>query len=191
MSSIFSDPGWRRGGTLLNGETIEVDIAGTPIAGSELVGQVKCFQDFDPSSGARKSNRLIYCVAARYTGSTALTPADAGKVYVFHADAPLSEFSAEAAAADATAGKVLGVLDEYLTVSVRQNDIVWLVVKGPTSVKKITSAGVNKGVAVEVSSTDGSVQTKNTGATIGQCIATANAANADTTVRVNLVSDHI
>lgn len=191
MSSIFSDPGWRRGGTLLNGETIEVDISGAPIAGSELVGQVKCFQDVDPSSGARKSNRLVYCVAARYKGASNLTSADAGKVFAFDADAPLAEFSAAAAAADATAGKAIGVLDEYLTVDVRPNDIVWLVVKGPTTVKKTTGAAVNKGVAVELSATAGSVQTKSTGVTIAQCVAAANAASADTSVRVNLVSGHI
>jgi predicted RecA/RadA family phage recombinase len=194
MSSLFSDPSWRRGGTLLAGEAIEVDANSTPIAGRDIVGQVKIFQDVNPSTGAVNSNRLVYCVAARYTGSAGLTSADAGKVVVFDAANPLTAFDdTSLALADSTglvAGKAYGVLDEYIPegVSIRQNDIVWVVAKGPCTVQKLTGAGndIPSGAVVEISATDGKVQdaADGTGLAIGQCLATA--ATTATTARINL-----
>lgn len=193
MSSIFSDPGWRRGTTLLAGETIEYsDVASTiPVAGGELIGQVKIFQDVNPSTGVRLSNRLVYCVAARYTGTADLTSADAGKVFAFSATAPLSEFSAVATAANVTAGLPYGVLDEYLTVNVRKNDIVWLVVKGPTTMSKLTGAAVAAGAAVEMSATAGTAQTATTLTKIGFQIAGASVASATTAMRINVQQDSV
>lgn len=201
MSTIFSDPGWRRGSTLLNRETIEVDADGKPVAGKELVGQVKVFQDVNPSSGVRNSNRLVYCVAARYTGATNLTSADAGKVYAFSTastagpdanNGPMTEFSAVATATNVnTDGRSIGVLDEYLTEDVRQNDIVWLVVKGPTSIQSSGTA-IAAGAAIEVTGTAGRVTTKSAGATVANQIAGASVGGtAGALVRVNLHSDEI
>jgi hypothetical protein len=192
MSTIFSDPGWRRGSTLLNNETIELDGAGAPIAGGELVGQVKVFQDINPSTGVRFSNRLVYCVAARYTGSTALTAADAGKAFAFSATAPLREFSAVATTTDVnTNGRTIGILDEYLSESVRTNDIVWLVVKGPTTISKATGSAVAAGAVVQVTGTAGAVTTRSTGTPVGQQIAGAEAASGATSVRINLYGDAV
>lgn len=199
MSSLFSDPGWRRGGTLLSGETIEVDASGLPIAGRDLVGQVKVFQDVHPSTGASLSNRVVYCVAARYTGTAGLTAADAGKVIVFKAAARLSEFDdTSMALADSTnlvAGVPYGVLDEYIPsgVTIRQNDVVWVVVKGPCAVKKLTGAGndIPAGAVVEISATDGSVQDGADIASLalGYSIESATTATTATTVRINLRND--
>lgn len=194
MSSIFSDPGWRRGTTLLNGETIDYSDAPTntiPTAGGELVGQVKVFQDVNPSTGIRLSNRLVYCVAARYKGASNLTSADAGKVFAFSATAPLSEFSAVATAANITAGLPYGVLDEYLTVDVRPDDIVWLVVKGPTTMAKLAGSAVAAGAAVEVSATAGAATTASTGVKIGVQIAGASVASATTAMRINVQQDSV
>lgn len=88
MSSIFSDPFFRRGATLLGGETIEYSDPPTnskPIAGGEIVGQVKVFQDVEPTGTQKRlSNRLVYCVAARYKGSTVLDASTvAGEAYIF------------------------------------------------------------------------------------------------------------
>lgn len=193
MSTIFSDPGWRRGSTLLNGEKIDYSDAPAntmPVAGTELAGQVKVFQDVDPSSGKRYSNRLVYCVAARYKGTASLTSADAGKVFAFSTTAPLSEFSAVATATNInTDGREYGVLDEYLTDTVRTDDIVWLVVKGPTSVQSAGTA-VAAGAAIEVAGTSGRIQTKATGAVIGTSVAGASAGgSAGALVRVNLHND--
>lgn len=190
MSTIFSDPGWRRGSTLLNNETIELDGAGNPVAGGELVGQIKVFQDVHPSTGVRYSNRLVYCVAARYKGSTNLTSADAGKCFAFSATAPLAEFSAVATTTDVnTNGRTFGVLDEYLTEAVRPNDIVWLVVKGPTAVSKATGTAIAAGAAVQITGTAGAITVASTGTKIGQQIAGAESASGATSVRVNLYAD--
>lgn len=192
MSSIFSDPGWRRGTTLLSGELIEFEDAPAntiPTAGREIVGQVKVFQDVNPYTGVRNSNRLVYCVAARWkpaNGTDTLTAANAGTVYAFSATAPMTEFAAAATATNVTNGLPFGVLDEYLTVTVRPNDIVWLVVKGPTTIRKTTGAAIAAGAAVEISSTAGSSQTATTGVKIGFQIAGAEAASAATTARVHL-----
>jgi hypothetical protein len=141
MSSLFSDPPFARGATLLNGEAIELDFNGNPIAGVEIVGQVKAFQDVVPGTGPaaiRNSNRLVYCIAARYVGTSIINVqgADRGRVYVMNDMGPLATFSASANTADTTNGKMIGVLDEYLSIDVRPNDIVWLVVKGPVTANK-------------------------------------------------------
>lgn len=194
MSSIFSDPQFRRGTTLLSGETIELDAAGAPVAGSEIVGQVKVFQDVNPATGLRNSNRLVYCVAARYKGSTVSDASTvAGEAYLFDAAKPLTEFTNKANATNATVGLHIGVLDEYLTGELRQNDIVWLVVKGPTSIKQ-TAAAINAGVAVELAASganDGRILTRSTGIAIGQQIAGANSAAAVGLTRVALHSDDV
>lgn len=195
MSSLFSDPQWRRGSTLLNGELIEYSDAPTnnkPIAGTEVVGQIKAFIDANPSSGKRNSNRLVYCVAARYTGTSDLTSADAGKAFVFSSAAPLSEFSAVATTTNVnTNGLTFGVLDEYLTENVRKNDIVWLVVKGPCTIKKATGSAVAAGAVVQITGTAGEATTASTGVKIGQQIAGAEAVSADTTMRINLYGDAV
>lgn len=168
MSSIFSDPFWRRASTLLGGEAIELDGAGAPIAGNEVTGQVKAFQDVNPlGQGERYSNRLVYCVAARYIGNDATGADLAGKVVAFTGAAPLSEFGVSGSAASAALasktnvsdGRSYGVVDEYIPagVEIRKNDIVWVVVKGPTAATKEAGAGVTAGNAVVISNTAGAV----------------------------------
>jgi hypothetical protein len=162
MSSLFSDPPFARGTTLLNNEVIELDPSGNPIAGVEIVGAVKVFPDAVPGTGPaaiRNSNRLVYCMAARYTpvdGVTKLnaggTGVDKGKWYVLDRRGPLGTFSTVAAAADITDGRMVGVLDEYLNVEVRPNDIVWLVVKGPATTQKGNTSVIPGGLGVEVAS---------------------------------------
>ena len=188
MSSIFSDPSFRRGTTLLGGEAIDVDGSGNPIAGGEIVGQVKVFQDVNPSTGVRNSNRLVYCVAARYKGSTVNDASTvAGEVYVFDAAKPLTEFTSKGTATTVVERVAYGVLDEYLTGQLRTNDIVWLVVKGPTDVKQ-TAAAINAGAVVQVSATAGSIATASTGFAIGQQIEGSNSSAAVQLTRVNLAS---
>jgi hypothetical protein len=189
MSSLFSDPPFPRGNTLLNNETIDRDVNGTPIAGREIVGSVKVFQDQNPYTKDRLSNRLVYCVAARYKGTSldlAQTAAARGTVYAFDLASPMAEFTDAATTAMMTAGRAVGVLDEYLTGELREDDIVWIVLKGPTEVKKITSAAINTGITVEVSNTAGSVQAFGSGVRIGQQIAGANVLAATPSARVNL-----
>lgn len=191
MSSIFSDPSFRRGTTLLSGELIELDASSAPIAGGEVVGQVKVFQDVHPSTGIRNSNRLVYCVAARYKGSTVSDASTvAGEAYLFDAAKPLTEFTNKASSSNATAGLAFGVLDEYLTGELRQNDIVWLVIKGPVAIKQ-TAVALAAGVAVQLSATAGQAAVLSTGIAIGQQIAGAASAAAVGLTRVNLSADDI
>ena len=196
MSSIFSDPFFRRGTTLLGGEDIELSSGGAPIAGGEVVGQVKAFQDVNPASrGERYSNRLVYCVAARYLGSTVTDGSTvAGTAYTFDDASPLATFTNKATNADVAAGKPVGVLDEYLTGQLRQNDIVWLVVKGPTSIRKGNSSSVAAGTGVELGSsgTAGQAVPISTGANIGNSIAgSAVTGSQGTLLRINKTADFI
>jgi len=191
MSAIFSDPPFRRGTTLLSGEAIESDANG-PVAGREIVGSVKAFQDVVPTGkGARNSNRLVYCVAARYTGALVTDATTvAGSAYIFSTTSPLAEFSTLATATNVTDGIEVGVLDEYLAGPLRTNDVVWLVVKGPTSVKQ-TAVQIQPGVAVQVSATAGSIAVLSTGSRIGVQIAGAASPAAAGLVRVNLHTDQL
>lgn len=182
MPSLFSDPPFPRGTTLLNKEVIDLDPSGIPIAGGEIVGQVKAFQDVAPGTGpaaVRYSNRIVYCVAARYTpvdGVTSLNPgdngADKGKTFVLDRRGPLTTFSSLAAATDITDGRTVGVLDEYLTTAVRPNDIVWLVVRGPTAMQKAASIAIPGGLGIELasSSTGLAIAKVTTANLIAQCI---------------------
>jgi hypothetical protein len=159
MSSLFSDPPFARGTSLLNKEVIDIGTDYFPVAGREIVGSVKAFSDVNPGTGpaaVRYSNRLVYCMACRYVGTSALNPADngadKGKFFVIDRANPLgAQFRATAAATDALNGKMVGVLDEYLTTEVRTNDIVWLVIGGPTSAVKAASSTIVNNY-VEVSS---------------------------------------
>jgi hypothetical protein len=191
MSSLFSDPSFRRGTTLLGGEAIELDASSNPIAGGEIVGQVKVFQDVNPSTGERYSNRLVYCVAARYKGALVDDASTvAGQTYLFDAAKPLIEFTSGLTTSNHAAGSAIGVLDEYLTGQLRPNDIVWLVAKGPASIKR-TAAAINAGVAVQASSTAGSIVAATTGTVIGQQIVGANTAATAGMTRVNVFSDAV
>lgn len=143
MSAIFSDPLFRRGGTLLGGEKIELDDAGNPIAGKNVVGTVKVFQDVEPTGeGKRLSEKQVYCIAVRYTGSTVADASTvAGKRYAL--DGAQENISAARTKTNADNAVPSGILDEYLTGELRQNDIVWLVVKGPANV--VTTGTINAG----------------------------------------------
>lgn len=166
MSSLFSDPPFNRGSTLLAGENIELDAAGNAIAGREVAGMMKAFPDQNPGTGTaavRYSNRLVYCVACRYMGSTTINLASAsyperGKAYVLSAD--LSQFNAVAVQADVANGRVVGLLDEYLQQPVRQYDIVWLVVKGPAQAAKASAGHVLPSAGYEIATASGYIQAK-------------------------------
>ena len=114
MSAIYSDPTWRRGSTLLNNETIEYsDIALTdPVAGKDIVGSIKIFQDVDPSSGKRFSNRLVYCMAVRWKGAaTTDATSVAGQWYTLDNDYALTNVSTLSVAADIANGRWDGIGD--------------------------------------------------------------------------------
>jgi hypothetical protein len=194
MSSLFSDPQFPRGTTLLNGETIDYsDAANTiPTAGGEVIGQVKVFQDVNPVTKQKLSNRLVYCIAARYIGSSNLnvSGADKGKSYLLDTSNPTATFQTAAVATDANGYKPYAVLDEYLgTTEVRKNDIVWLVIKGPATVAKSTGTALVSGSPTMMTASGAMTAWTTTNIPTGYALAAA--ASADTTGRVYLVSDEV
>ena len=211
MSSIFSDPWFRRGTTLLSGELIEYQTDGTtPASGGEIVGQIKAFQDVNPTgTGERYSNRLVYCVAARYIGNDTTGANLKRQLVTFASAKPLTDFGVSGQAIEAAAGaggktakadvdtnaRDVGVVDEYLSdaLPVRKNDIVWVVVKGPTTVAKETGSAFVAGSAIKVSNTQGQVTNAGTsaGTTVIGTQLSGGTANGDTSGRINLHSDAI
>lgn len=169
MSSLFSDPPFSRGTTLLNGEEIEFS-EGTaysnrkPAAGVEIVGQVKAFLDFHPVARATLSNELVYCIAARFkpaSESTVLNPNNdgsaRGRAVVLRMSSSetnllsTAEFTDTlATGTDAAAGERIGFIDEYLSSEIRANDIVWVVFRGPCNVAKKAGGAVNAGAPIRL-----------------------------------------
>jgi hypothetical protein len=205
MSSIYSDPWFRRGTTLLGGEPIEYQTDGTtPISGNEVVGGVKVFQDVNPVGiGERFSNRLVYCVAARYVGNDTTGSVLRRQLVDFIGTGPFTTIGVSGSAAssalstktDVSNGVTIGVVDEYLSdaVAIRKNDIVWVVVKGPTSVVKEATSAITAGQGVFHSNTAGAVS--QTGTSVGTIFIGENIGapigSADATTRINLHSSRI
>jgi hypothetical protein len=168
MSSIYSDPPFPRGGTLLGFQspaTLDDPPAPAtpqPIEGRDIAGEVKVFVDANPFTGQVNSQRLVYCVAVRakqtgVTNGNRATNLTAGKVVKFAAGS-LSELDADNQAAstdNAAIAGMVGVVDEYLPQAPLVNDLFWVVVKGPTSALFTTAAVSTAGVPVQVSSTAG------------------------------------
>ena len=164
---------------MLAGEVIDLNGAVSPntaypIAGQNIIGDIKCFNDVNPRTIQSYSNQLVYCMACRYTGSAVADGSTlAGRVFTILPDG--ASFSTLSLAADMTAGKRVGVFDEYFTGALRQYDIVWLTVSGPTMMQ-CTQASITAGSAVKLDDV-GSVVAVNvlsggTGATSGALIFT-------------------
>jgi hypothetical protein len=213
MSSIFSDPPFRRGSTLAGGDfTYGGATSGADIIGGEIVGQIKAFQDVVPTTGLRLSNRLVYCMAVRWKGSdTADASTVAGLAYAldltYENNKPLCTITSAATNTNVAAGRVWGVVDEYLTGNLKQNDVLWLVVKGPTAIEANASgATITSGAGLELTGSAGKAQSFSAGTNIGLFLGTSPATKtspvdasanyttvtADTTIpalRVSLVSN--
>lgn len=207
MSSLFSDPPFARGTTLLNGEEIEYS-EGTaysnrkPAAGVEIVGQVKAFLDIHPVTKATLSNELVYCVAARFkpaSESTVLNPDNdgtaRGKAVVLRMGSGVTnllstaEFSDTlATGGDLAAGERVGFIDEYLSSEIRANDIVWVVFRGPCNVAKKTGAGINSGAPIKLDVSNGTTGVA-VAATSIVPVATANLENVVVGQAIGTLSD--
>lgn len=194
MSSIFSDPPFRRGTTLAAGDFGDAATSGVNILGGELVGQIKAFQDVDPSTGQRYSNRLVYCQAVRWLGGAvadATTVAGAPyKVSATHENGkPFCSITEQAVNSDVPAHDVV-ILDEYLTGSLTNNDVVWAVVKGPTAVRSAGTAIAN-GAQVQLNVSSPTLVTGSTNQ-LGISIHGASAGGtAGARVRINMWSNRV
>jgi hypothetical protein len=163
MSTLTADPGFGRGQTL--GVTVTMYEAENG-DGSTVVGVRKVFRDEDPKTGALKSNRTVECIAVKNTSGSALLP---GAVAKFKDAAILSEV--DGAATTSTA--LMGVVDEYLPAAgVPNNEVFWLVVRGPSTVTK-TATSVSAGASYGLSATAGSAAAQSTNPLLGFAIETS------------------
>lgn len=191
MSNQISDPGFARGQML--GVTLSLYETTDPNAGVGIIGTRKEFRDEDPRTGVLLSNRAVECIAVRNVSGGALLP---GQVVHFRAGASGTQFSGgvlgEVVATSNTttpsnaAAALFGIVDEYLPAAgAPNNEIFWVVVRGPSAPRKTTGAGtaISAGDQVGITSTSGLVATNATAAQqLGFAIAAA--ATTDTTVRL-------
>lgn len=163
MSTLTADPGFARGQTL--GVTVTMYEAENG-DGSNVVGTRKVFRDEDPKTGALQSNRTVECIAVKNTSGSALLP---GAVAKFKDAAILTEVDGLAT----TSTALMGVVDEYLPAAgVPNNEVFWLVVRGPSTVTK-TATSVAAGASYGLSATAGAAAAQSTNPLLGFAIATS------------------
>jgi hypothetical protein len=175
MSTLTADPGFARGQVLGVTKTYYDAQVGD---GSHLLGVHKVFADTHPTTGQILSNETVECIAVKNLSGGVL----AAKTLVqFDDDYVLTAVDAGAT----TSSKRFGVVDEYISSNgVPANEVFWLVVKGPTTVLKLTHAtdeAIAAGAVVSATATAGKVESGTT-LKVGQCITAA--ASTDTDVRV-------
>lgn len=129
MSTLTADPPFARGHTL--GEGVKVY---PPEFGNRWVGAEKVFTDVHAQSGDWLTNSAVRCVAIRNKTGDVL---QAGQVVSYL----LGETEALAAAGDA----LTAVVDEYLPpAGVKEDDVFWGVISGPTTVDCAAAAKGDK-----------------------------------------------
>ena len=139
-------PPFGRGKTLFEKPYSDTSI--TTSMGANIEGQIWEFEDVNPITGARRSNRRVRCMAVRWTGSS---PALPSRLIVLNTHLTTNGGATNTggtlglcrSAQYARFGQTAGLLaakcypvDEYLPASgVAVNDIFWVVIDGPAMVK--------------------------------------------------------
>ena len=171
MSTLTADPGFSRGHVLgILWKAYDAESGD----GSHVLGVRKTFRDENPSTGALNSNATVECVAVKNVSGGALLP---GEVVSFKAAATNGQFSGgilgEVDAKATTSSTLIGVVDEYLPAGgVANGEVFWLVVAGPSTVKK-TSTSVSAGATYGLSATAGSAAAQSTNPLLGYAIETS------------------
>ena len=178
MSTLTADPGFARGQVLGITKTFYDAQVGD---GSHILGVAKVFLDTNPTTQKLNSNVTVECVAVKNMTGVAL----AAKTLVqFDEDAIMTIVDAGAT----TSSHRVGVVDEYIpSGGVPAGEVFWVVVKGPTTVLKLTHAtdeAIAAGAEVSATATAGKVEAGTT-KQVGLAIAAAASTAAD--VRVLLV----
>lgn len=170
MSTLTTDPGFPRGSTLgiTTSNTYDAQVGD----GSHILGVHKVFLDTNPATQSVTTNETVECIAVKNTSGGALLPKTLVK---FKLAATLTEVDA---AADNSHVRV-GVVDEYLPAAgVPNNEVFWVVVRGPTTILKTSGTGeeITAGEFVSVA-TSGDVGKclDGTGAKVGIAIDAATA----------------
>lgn len=156
MSALDTDPWFPRGQTL----GVTATDQGTHIPGTQ-----RWFVDTRPD-GTVNSNAPIKCIAVRNTSGGTLT---AGQVVKGKTTALLSEVDGSAS----VDSPVVGVVDEYLTTAVANNDIFWMVVNGPTTADSDGVIAQGAFVSVGTSGTAGKAVASVANKTLGVALAAA------------------
>ena len=128
-----------RGTTYFKGKTVD----SSDLPGPSVVGQVHVFQDTDPSDETKKrSNGDVVAIAVRNVSGVALLP----KTLVqYKSDAIGKEVDGNS---NSFSQVVAGVVDDHLPAAgCPDDDICWVIVKGPCTVK---SAYINMGKLVAI-----------------------------------------
>lgn len=176
MSTLTADPGFARGQVLGVTKTYYDAQVGD---GSHILGVRKVFADTHPQTGQILSNQTVECIAVKNTSGGALLPRTLVK---FKAAAIATEVDG---GATTSAGTRFGVVDEYLPVAgVPNNEVFWVVVRGPTTMEKLTHAtdeAIAAGAVVTATATAGKVES---GTTKPVGLAIDAAASTATSVRV-------
>jgi hypothetical protein len=183
MSTLTSDPKFARGQVLgILWKAYDADNGD----GTKVIGQRVTFLDESPITKLKLSNRTVDCIAVKNVSGGTLAP---GAIVKFRAnngttdagDAGLSQVDGVAASTDT----LYGVVDEYLTASVPDQEVFWLVVSGPSVVKKVTGA-ISANAALTISSATAGSAAAGTSPLLGYAIKAA--VSGDTTVRVQVSS---
>jgi|5_EtaG_2_1085323.scaffolds.fasta_scaffold00140_51 hypothetical protein len=168
MSTLTTDPGFPRGSTLgiTNSNTYDAQVGD----GSHLLGVHKVFLDTNPATQSVTTNETVECIAVKNCSGSALLPKTLVK---FKEAATLTQVDA---AANNTHIRV-GVVDEYLPATgVPNNEVFWVVVRGPTTILKTSGSGeaITAGEFVSVAtSSDAGKCLDGTGAKVGIAIEAA------------------
>lgn len=104
---------------------------------AELLGASVSFQDDNPTTKAKNSQAQVLCVAMRNKTGGALLPGDV----VLFSGTTFGETGATVTQS-ASPNVFAGVVDEYLPAAgCPNNDVCWIVVRGPTTAKITTKSG--------------------------------------------------
>lgn len=127
-----------RGRTFYHGKTVD----SSDLPGNAILGQVHVFQDTDPSDETKhRSNGDVVAIAVRNVSGIALLPK---RVVVFKSGTR-SEVDGYCSTANEL---VAGVVDDHLPAAgCPDDDICWVIVKGPCLVQSSTS-NLSRAVAV-------------------------------------------
>lgn len=148
MSRELSIP-FARGETGYSGDTIESPV--TRFA--QQLGQVRGFDDWNPNLNVVNTNLQVVCILLRNLTGGALLPSQA---VLFSATTP-STGTGATVTQTGTQNVFFGIVDEYLPAAgVPNNDVFWLVIKGPTTALMTTVSGAKTAgqLAVWASGTD-------------------------------------
>lgn len=143
-----ASPPFPRGQTLFNKAYSDTSL--TTGDGANIEGQIWEFEDVNPTTGVRRSNRKVRCMAVRWMGSSPALPSRCvvldsqivsnGAAAGTQTAGPLGRcratlFARQGNTADVLPAKCYPV-DEYLPSNgVARYDIMWVVIEGPAMVK--------------------------------------------------------